>query len=120
MDAFHLAEKCNQKLKSRLQEEDREQKSAAAALDSAERQAEGQRVLLRNVEDPLVASKEQTVALKKNLEEVEKAKAQTEKAKEEVKKARDEAEQYGYDIGVAKIEDSLRAEVSGVCRLYCA
>ena len=120
MDAFHLAEKCNQKLKSRLQEEDREQKSAAAALDSAERQAEGQRVLLRNVEDPLVASKEQTVALKKNLEEVEMAKAQTEKAKEEVKKARDEAEQYGYDIGVAKIEDSLRAEVSGVCRLYCA
>ena len=68
----------------------------------------------------MVASKEQIVALKKNLEEVEKAKAQTEKAKEEVEKARDEAEQYGYDVGVAEIEDSLIAEVPGVCRLYCA
>ena len=46
VDAFHVAEKCNQELKSRLQEEDRERKSAAAALDSTKRQAEGQRVLL--------------------------------------------------------------------------
>ena len=37
VDAFHVAEKCNQELKSRLQEEDRERKSAAAALDSVER-----------------------------------------------------------------------------------
>ena len=37
---------------------ERERKSATTALDSVERQVEGQRVLLRNVEDQLAASKE--------------------------------------------------------------
>ena len=40
-----------QELKSKLIEEKRERKSVAAALDSAERQAEGQQVLLRNAKD---------------------------------------------------------------------
>jgi len=48
MDAFHMAEKNNQELKSKLLEEEKERKSAAAALDNVERQAEGQRILLRN------------------------------------------------------------------------
>ena len=51
MDAFHVAEKSIQDLKAKLAEEERERKSIAAALDSAERQVEGQRVLLRNAED---------------------------------------------------------------------
>ena len=51
MDAFHMAEKSNQELKRKLIKEERERKSAAVALDSAERQDEGQRVLLRNAED---------------------------------------------------------------------
>ena len=38
----------------------------------------------------------------------------------EAEKAWDEAEQHGYDIGVAEIEDVLRAEVPIVCRTYCA
>ena len=83
MDAFQVAEKSNKELKVRLQEKEREWKSAVAALDSAKRQAEGQRMLLQNAENQLAASKEQIVALKKKLEEVEKAKAQIEKAKEE-------------------------------------
>ena len=92
VDAFHVAEKSIQELKAKLTEEERERKSAAAALDSAERQPEGQRVLLRNAEDQLAASKEQILTLKKKLEEVQKAKDQEEKAKEEVEKARKEAE----------------------------
>ena len=32
----------------------------------------------------------------------------------------DEAEQKGYDIEVAKTEETLRAEVPAVCRIYCA
>ena len=51
VDAFHMAEKSNQELKRKLIKEERERKSAAVALDSAERQDEGQRVLLRNTED---------------------------------------------------------------------
>ena len=51
MDAFHMAEKSNQELKRKLIKEERERKSAVVALDSTERQDEGQRVLLRNAED---------------------------------------------------------------------
>ena len=37
VDAFHVAEKSIQELKSKLIEEERERKSATAALDNAER-----------------------------------------------------------------------------------
>ena len=47
MEAFHVAEKSNQELKSKLIEVERHRKSAKATLDSIERQAEGQRMLLR-------------------------------------------------------------------------
>ena len=66
-------------------------------------------------------------ALKKQLEEAQRLRDQAEKAKVEVEKARakverekDKAEQHGYDVGVAETEDALRAEVSAVCRAYCA
>ena len=58
VDAFHVVEKSIQELKSKLIEEERERKSVTVALDSAERHAEGQRVLLCNAEDQLTASKE--------------------------------------------------------------
>lgn len=51
VDTFHVAEKSNQKLKSKLTKIERGKRSAEAALDSAERQAEGQCVLLRQAED---------------------------------------------------------------------
>ena len=54
------------------------------------------------------------------MKEVERAKDQAEKAKEEAKRAREEAQQEGYDIGVVEIEEALRVEVLGVCRIYCA
>ena len=75
----------------------------------------------------MAASKEQVATLRKQLEEtqrlrdqVEKARAEVEKAKAEVKRVRNEAEQHGYDVGVAEIEDALRAEVPAICRAYCA
>ena len=69
-----MAKKSNQEQKKKLLEQEREGKSAVVTLDSAEKQAESQRVLLRNAEDQLAASKTQIIALKKKLEEVEKAK----------------------------------------------
>ena len=60
------------------------------------------------------------MALKKKLEEAEKAKVLVEEAQDEALKAKDVAEQHGYDVGVAKTEDSLRAEVPAVFRTYCA
>ena len=65
--------------------------------------------------------------LKKQLEEAqrlkdraEKSKAEAEKARIEAEKARDEAEQKGYDLGVVETEETLRAEVLAVCRIYYA
>ena len=99
------SQKSNQELKSKLIKIERDIKSVEAALDSAKRQAKGQQVLLHQAEDQLATSKEQTITLKKKLEEAEKAK--------------DQADQKGYDIGVAEIEEAFRAEVSRVCRNYC-
>ena len=94
-----------QELKSKLTEVERDKWSAEAVLDSAKRQIEGQRVLLCQAKDQLVASKEKISTLKKKLEEAE--------------KARDKVEQDGYDIRVVETEEALRAEVLGVCRNYC-
>ena len=69
-----------QELKSKLLEEERERKSVAATLDSAERQVEGQWVLFHNTEDQLAAFKAQIIALKKKLEEAEKAREQANRA----------------------------------------
>lgn len=113
VEAFNVAEKSNQELKKKLLEEENERKSAAAALDSAEKQAEDQRVQLRSAEDQLAISTTQIASLKKKLKEAE-------KARELVEKARDQAKQDGYDLGVAEAEETLRAEVLGVYRTYCS
>ena len=82
----------------------------------------------------MAAAKGQIKALKKKLASVEKAKTTIEKAKDKVVKAREEAEkakelaeetkerveQKAYEIGVAEIETNLKAQVLGVCRLYCS
>ena len=68
-------------------------------------------MLLHQVEDQLTTSKEHIITLKKKLDEVEKARDQAEKAKKD-------AEQEGNDVEVAKIEEALKAEVSGVYRNY--
>ena len=52
-------------------------------------------------------------------DQAEKARAEAEKAKTEVERVRDEVEQHGYDVGMAEIEDALRAVVPTVCRAYC-
>ena len=44
---------------------------------------------------------------------------QAEEDKAIAEKERDVAEQHGYDVGVAEIEDALRVEVPAVCRAYC-
>lgn len=44
--------------------------------------------------------------------------ANLERKLEEAEKARDQAEQDGYEVGVNKTEEALRAEVVGVCKTY--
>ena len=66
IDAFNMAKKRIQELKNKLAEANRDKKSAKAALEGAERQAEGQRRQLHQTKDLLATSKEQITALKKN------------------------------------------------------
>ena len=66
MKAFNVAKKSNQELKKKLLEEERERKSVAIALDSAEKQAKSQRVLLHNAEDQLAGSKLKSPRLRRN------------------------------------------------------
>ena len=79
VEAFSVAGKSNQELKKKLLEVEKERKYAVAALESTEKQAESQRLLLRTTEDNLATSKTQIASLKKKLEEVEKAKVLAEK-----------------------------------------
>ena len=80
MQAFSVAEKSNQELKKKLLEVEKERKYAVAALESDEKQAKSQRLLLRTTDDNLATSKTQIASLKKKLEEVEKARVLVEKA----------------------------------------
>ena len=105
MKAFNVADKRKTELKNKLTEVEMDKKSAEAALERVERQDEDQRRQLCQTKDQLATFKEQITTLKKKLEEAE--------------KARNQAEQDGYDVGMAKIEEAFRAEVSEVCRNYC-
>ena len=66
-----IAENNNTDLKKRLTVEEQAWKSANAALEGAEKQAESQRKLAHEANDQLAASKEQLAALKKQLEEAQ-------------------------------------------------
>ena len=96
-------------------------------MEGAQRQVEDQRKRLRDANEELKAAREQMVVLKKQLEEAQRLKDQAEKSREEAEKAKVEAEQAtnvaeqkGYNLGVAEIEETLRAEVPMVCHIYCA
>ena len=104
VDTFNVAEKRIQELTTQLIESDRDKKNAETTLEEVEREAESQRKQLRQFEDQLSTTKGQIADLKKKLKEA--------------KKAKDQVEQDGYDVGVAKTEEALRAEVAGVCRTY--
>ena len=101
--------------------------SADSALEGFQKQAEDQGKRLYEANAELKATRRQVAVLKKHLEETQKLREQAEKSREEAERAKaeveqatNEAEQKGYEIGVAETEETLRAEVSMVCRIYCA
>ena len=82
---------------------------------------------MREANAELKAAWEQVAVLKKHLEETQKLRKQAEKSREEAERAKaeteqatNEAEQIGYEIGVAETEETLRVEMSMVCRIYYA
>ena len=79
-------------------------------------------------------AKEQIVDLKKKLAEAEgaknvaewardealRAKTEAEFARTEAKSSKEKAKEEAYDLGVAETQATLKAQVPGVCRLYCS
>ena len=48
------------------------------------------------------------------------AKTEAEFAKTEAESSKEKAEEEAYDLRVAKTQATLKAQVPGVCRLYCS
>ena len=86
------------------------------------------------VEDQLKIAKEQIIDLKRKQTKAEGAKNVAEwardkalRAKEEavftrseVKSSKEKVDEEAYDLGVAETQATLKAQVPGVCRLYCS
>ena len=53
-------------------------------------------------------------------DETLRAKQEDEFARNKAEAARDKAEDEGYNTGVAETQASLKAQIPGVCRLYCS
>ena len=52
--------------------------------------------------------------------EAVRAKTEAEFARTEAETAKDKAEEKGYEAGVAETQAHLKAQILGVCRLYCS
>ena len=122
------------KAREDLKEMTRARDSAESGLASAQKQAENQIKRLLETEDQLKIAKEQIVDLKKKLVEAEeaknvaewardealRAKTEAEFARTEAESSKEKAEEEAYDSGVAETQAILKAQIPGVCRLYCS
>ena len=108
--------------------------SAESSLASTQKQAEDQTRHLLEAEAQLQIAKKQIVDLKKKLIKAEGAKNVAEWARDEALRAKEEvvfvrveakcskekAEEEAYNLGMAETHAALKAQVPGVCRLYCS
>ena len=122
------------KAREDLKEATKARDSAEAGLTGAQKQAEEQTKHLFVAKEQLEIAKEQINDLKKKLIEANNAKGMEEFAKDEAVRARkeaefarteaetakDKAEEEGYEARVAETQASLKAQILGVCRLYCS
>ena len=119
-DAFQVAEKSNKDLKAKLAKEEKERKFVATALSRAEKQVESQQLVLRSVEDQLVASKEQIATLKRKLEEARKAKTKLRRLERRPRRLGKRHYKKVMRLEWPRLRMPHRAVVLGVCRIYCA
>ena len=122
------------KAKEDLKKMTRARDNAELGLTSAQKQAKDQTRHLLEAENQLKIAKEQIVNLKKKLAEVERAKNVAKWARDKALRAKEEAvfakvetesskekvQEEAYDLGVVKTQATLKAQVPGVCRLYCS
>ena len=65
VDTFNIADQSNKDLRKKLKEEEQARRSVNSTLESAQKQAEDQRLLLRDAKEQLAPSKEQIASLRK-------------------------------------------------------
>ncbi|XP_050277760.1 uncharacterized protein LOC126719222 [Quercus robur] len=120
------------KAREELKEMTRARDSTEAGLAGAQKQVEDQTRHLLEAEDQLKIANEQINDLKKKLSEAEgvksvaewaqdealRAKIEMKFARMEAKSSKEKAEEEAYDLGMAKTQATLKAQVPGVCRLY--
>ena len=106
------------KAREDLKEATRARNSAEAGLTGAQKQTEEQTRRLLAAEEQLEIAKEQICDLKKKLIKADNAKGMAEFVRDETIK--DKAEEEAYDAGVAETQTLLKAQIPGVCRLYCS
>ena len=58
--------------------------------------------------------------MEKARDETVKARVEAKKARKQAKETKERVEQEAYEMGVVEIETNLKAQVPGVCRLYCS
>ena len=118
----------------KAREDLRARDSTKSGLARAQKQAEDQTRRLLEAEDQLKIANEQITDLKKKLAEAEGAKNVAEWAKDKalrakveavfarakVKSSKEKAVEEAYDLGVADTQATLKAQVYGVCKLYCS
>jgi len=134
MQTFKNSEADLAKAREDLKEMTKARDSVVVGLDGAQKQAEDQTRRLLTADEQLVIAKEQITNLKKKLIEAENAKGvvefdrdetvrvktEAEFVKTKVETSRDKAEEEAYDAGVAETQATLKAQIPGVCRLYCS
>ena len=112
----------------------RERDSASSGLASAQKQAKDQTKRLIEAEDQLQIAKDLIEDLSKKLaaakhdkgvaeyacDEAVRAKREAEFARNEAEVTKETAENDGYNAGVAETQAILKAQIPGVCRLYCS
>ena len=122
------------KAREDLKEATRAKDSAEASLTGAQKQAEEQTRRLLAAEEQLEIAKEQISDLKKKLikadnakgmakfasDEAVRVKTEAEFARTEAETAKDKAEEEGYKARVAETQAFLKAQIPGICRLYCS
>ena len=122
------------KAKAALTDAIRERDNASAGLASAQKQAEDQTKRLLEAEDQLQIAKELIEDLNKKLvtaehdkgvaeyarDEAIRAKREAEFARNETEAAKETTEDDSYNAGVAETQAIFKAQIPGVCRLYCS
>ena len=112
------------KAKTALTDAIRDRDSASAGLSSAQKQAEDQlriaKELINDLNKRLITAEHDKGVAEYARDEAMRAKREAEFARNEVETAKETAEDNGYNTRVAETQAILKAQIPGVCRLYCS